>query len=200
MSGSALTRVISPERPGPVQQQVAASHVRALAPRPVLVSSDDRTQVGCERLEFGPFRLDLRTRELLREGQPVAITPKSFDVLALLARRADSVVTKDEIIQSVWRGTSVTDDSLSRVIYLLRRALGDDASASKYIATVPRYGYRLAALVRQASSRPSAVDKEGAATTAGNAIATHRRVLGIMCFVAGVLSSCIIGAAFWLLR
>ena len=98
--------------------------------------------------EFGPFRLDLRERLLLREGQPLTLTPKAFDVLAMLVRRSGSLVEKDELFSEVWPNTIVEESSLSQKIYQLRRAL-DDGSGQEYIQTVPRHGYRFVAEVRE---------------------------------------------------
>src|SRR6185369_9706728 len=98
--------------------------------------------------EFGPFRLDLKERLLLREGQPLTLTPKAFDVLAMLVRRSGSLVEKDELFSEVWPNTIVEESSLSQKIYQLRRAL-DDGSGQEYIQTVPRHGYRFVAEVRQ---------------------------------------------------
>lgn len=61
--------------------------------------------------EFGPFRLDLQERLLLREGQPVTLTPKAFNVLAVLVRRSGSLVEKDELFSEVWPNTIVEESS-----------------------------------------------------------------------------------------
>ena len=85
---------------------------------------------------------------MLREGQPLTLTPKAFDVLAMLVRRSGSLVEKDELFSEVWPNTIVEESSLSQKIYQLRRAL-DDGSGQEYIQTVPRHGYRFVAEVRE---------------------------------------------------
>jgi DNA-binding winged helix-turn-helix (wHTH) protein len=97
-----------------------------------------------------PFTIDLLRCELLREGRAVALRPKAFDLLAFLTSRPGEVLTKDELITTVWAGVVVTDDSLTQCVHELRAALGDAGSLLK---TVPRRGYRFDALVE---SRPAA--------------------------------------------
>lgn len=109
---------------------------------------------GCR---FGPFRLDLLRRSLLKEGQPVSLTPKSFDVLALLVARHGELVSKDEIMAEIWPGVVVEDTNLTYQISLVRRALGESAGKREYIVTVPGRGYRFVAPVeeRLAEAAPS---------------------------------------------
>jgi len=95
--------------------------------------------------EFGPFRLDLTAFQLLREGTPVELTSRTFDVLALLLSQRHRVVTKEELLTTVWKDAVVTDDSLVQAVSTLRRALGDDATNPTYVATVARRGYRFTA-------------------------------------------------------
>jgi len=58
---------------------------------------------------FGPFRLDATKRVLLRDGTPVALTPKAFDALVLLVERRDAVVSKQELLAALWPDTAVED-------------------------------------------------------------------------------------------
>ena len=104
--------------------------------------------------EFGPFRLDLRERLLLRGGEPVALTPKAFNVLAVLVRRSGSLVEKDELLTEVWPDTIVEESSLSQKIYQLRKLLDDGSGEDRYIQTVPRHGYRFVAEVREVKPHP----------------------------------------------
>ena len=96
---------------------------------------------------FGPFRLDLASRTLLRDDEAVALTAKAFDTLAILVRHHDRVVEKDELVKLVWPDSFVSDDSLTHSVSVLRRALGDDSAQPVYIATIPRRGYRFTAPV-----------------------------------------------------
>jgi hypothetical protein len=66
-----------------------------------------------------------------------------MEVLCVLARHQGEVVSRNELIDEVWKGTFVTDEVLSRAISVLRKQLGDDSKNPEYIATVPKAGYRL---------------------------------------------------------
>ncbi len=96
-----------------------------------------------ELYEFGPFRVDPEKEILMREGEPVPLTPKTFQILLVLIRHKEEVVTKDDLMKTVWPDTFVEEANLSRNIFMLRKALGETAQ-DKYIVTVPGRGYRLA--------------------------------------------------------
>jgi|SRR5215472_242796 len=96
--------------------------------------------------EFGPFRLEPAERRLLRGGEAVALTPKAFDTLHLLVQNGGRLVDKDKLIRTLWPDTFVEEGSLSNNIFLLRKALGEEAP---YIETVPRKGYRFVGAMRQ---------------------------------------------------
>ena len=104
-----------------------------------------------EIYEFGPFRLDLAERKLVRGGEVVTLTPKAFDTLYLLVRNSGHLVKKEELTKTLWPDTFVGEGTLSNNIFLLRKALGEDAP---YIETVPRKGYRFVGAVRQVPLRP----------------------------------------------
>lgn len=94
---------------------------------------------------FGQFQIDVGSRRLLCDGETVAITVKAFDILAALVEDAGRVVDKDELMRRVWPDAIVEEANLSQQIFLLRKALGDGAKDHRYIATVPRRGYRFVA-------------------------------------------------------
>jgi DNA-binding winged helix-turn-helix (wHTH) protein/tetratricopeptide (TPR) repeat protein len=101
------------------------------------------TGTSSERqIAFGPFRLDAADARLLREGQPVSLTPKAFDVLHYLASRPQRLVTKDELLSAVWPDVIVTDASVKVCVREIRKALDDEAKTPTYIETVHRRGYR----------------------------------------------------------
>jgi TolB-like protein/Tfp pilus assembly protein PilF len=99
---------------------------------------------------FGPFRLDANGRALFRGGRMVPVPPKAADTLLLLVENAGSVVTKEQLLATVWRGTFVEEGSLTRSISVLRKLL--DGHGREYIATVPKRGYRFAARVAHAAT------------------------------------------------
>jgi adenylate cyclase len=92
------------------------------------------------RLRFGPFILDLDRGSLLRDGNEIALRPKTFAVLCYLSENCARLVSKDELFAAVWANLAVTDDTLVQSIGELRRALGDDGP--RLIRTIPRRGYR----------------------------------------------------------
>ena len=94
--------------------------------------------------EFGTFRLDPAERTLLRQGQPVALTPKVFDTLVYLVENAGRLITKEDFMKQVWADAFVEDAALAQTISQLRKALGD----SELIETVPKKGYRFLGAVK----------------------------------------------------
>jgi eukaryotic-like serine/threonine-protein kinase len=102
---------------------------------------------GKELYRFGPFRVDPEKETVLRAGEPVALTPKTFQILLVLVRHSREVVTKDDLMKTVWPDTFVEETNLSRNIFMLRKALGDTPQ-ERYIVTVPGRGYRLAESVQ----------------------------------------------------
>ncbi|HVQ40634.1 MAG TPA: alpha/beta fold hydrolase [Vicinamibacterales bacterium] len=93
-------------------------------------------------IDFAPFRLDPASGLLLKDGVPVPLTPKAFGMLHYLASRADRLVSKQELLDAIWPKVFVGDAVLKVTIGEIRRALGDDPKAPKYIATAHRRGYR----------------------------------------------------------
>ena len=120
--------------------------------------------------EFTPFVLDPAKRVLLRAGVPQTLTPRAFDLLLLLVQQRDRVLSKDEILRTVWADTVVEESNLNQQVFVLRKALNGDGHGPEYIATIPRRGYRFVGEVteRSAASPPSgtptaAIDEGGRA-------------------------------------
>src|SRR5271167_2267171 len=99
--------------------------------------------------EFGPFRVDPEKQVLLRENQPVAITPKTFETLLILVRHSREAVSKDDLMKKLWPDSFVEEANLSQNIFMLRKALGDTLEDRRYIVTLPGKGYRFVAEVRE---------------------------------------------------
>jgi DNA-binding winged helix-turn-helix (wHTH) protein len=78
---------------------------------------------------FGPFRLDTAACRLLRGDTPVNLSPRLYDLLRLLVSRPGELVTKEELLEALWPGVFVTENSLTRAVSDLRQALDDDAGA-----------------------------------------------------------------------
>src|ERR1700753_4038754 len=116
----------------------ASTHARIRAL--MTTSENQRTE---ELYEFGPFRVDPARETLLKEGVSVPLTPKTFQILLVLVRHGKEIVTKDDLMKTVWPDTFVEEANLSRNIFMLGTALGETAQDHRYIVTVPGRGYRL---------------------------------------------------------
>jgi TolB-like protein/DNA-binding winged helix-turn-helix (wHTH) protein len=129
-------------------------------PRLTTVREDiESSSVGSYLYRFGQFALDPRKRTLSRADSPVFLTPKAFDVLIFLVRNPNRLVTKEELLQSVWGDTFVEEGNLAQYISHLRKALGDNPEGSRLIVTIARKGYQFTGDV-------SAVDVAGIAKQA----------------------------------
>jgi DNA-binding winged helix-turn-helix (wHTH) protein/serine/threonine protein kinase len=104
--------------------------------------------------QFAGCELDERRRELRVRGTTVDIEAKPFEVLRQLLVHAGEVVTKNELLESVWPGVAVVDGSLATAVSKVRKLLDDEGEV---IATVPRVGYKLAVLVHCRPAAPAAV-------------------------------------------
>jgi DNA-binding winged helix-turn-helix (wHTH) protein len=111
-------------------------------------------------VRFGPFELDSERRQLLRDGGEVHLTPKAFDLLALLIDEAPRVVRKDALHERLWPGTFVSDATLVGLVKEVRRALDDRDAASPLIRTAHGVGYAFAgAIERPAVNLPPTISR-----------------------------------------
>ena len=99
--------------------------------------------------EFGPFRVDTRERQLMRNGEVVPLRPKVFDILLMLVQNSGHILTKDDVMNHVWSDTAVEEGNISRTISTLRNALGERPHEHRYIETIPWRGYRFVANVKR---------------------------------------------------
>lgn len=128
--------------------------------------------------EFGGFRLDAGERTLIQNGQPVMLTPKVFDLLAILVGNHGHLMTKDELIRGLWQDSFVEEANLNVNISTLRRALGETPTEQRFIETVPRAGYRFVAEVREVSDGSQPEPKADVPhAIVGRAGSGNRRVL-----------------------
>jgi len=132
---------------------------------------------------FGPFRLDVFARHLSRDGEPLPVSSKAFDILTVLVRRAGQVVTKAELMDLVWPGVFVDEVNLAQHVSALRKLLGDSTKHPSFIATIPRQGYQFIARVSEAAS---AADTFAPAPARGGRTWIAMTMLGL-CAVAASL-------------
>src|SRR4030095_7178742 len=105
---------------------------------------------------FKDFALDAERRELRARGTIVAIEPQVFDLLVYLIQNRDRVVSKDDLIASVWGGRIVSDSTLTSRIYAARKAVGDSGQDPKMIRTLARKGLRFVPAVADSAEPPEA--------------------------------------------
>lgn len=121
-------------------------------------------QRGARFYEFGPFRLDAEREILLRDGKPISLTRKTFQILLVLVQRQNEVVSKDDLMKAVWPDTFVEEGNLTRHVFMLRKALGESPQDRRYIITVAGQGYRLAESVQTVSEPDLRLVAENQAT------------------------------------
>ncbi len=109
--------------------------------------------------EFGPYRLDAAERLLLRDSEPVPLTPKAFETLVALVERSGHLVEKYELMKVVWSDAFVEESNLTNNVYELRKLLGQGENGRSYIETVPKRGYRFTASVKELPPEALVVEK-----------------------------------------
>jgi DNA-binding winged helix-turn-helix (wHTH) protein len=116
------------------------------------------------RLIFGDCEFDSGRRLVVRHRQAIPVSAKAFQLLALLLDRRPEAVSKAELIEHLWPGTFVSDAGLHNLVTEVRAALGDRPRMSRYIRTIPKYGYAFHADARPADASgdpPSAIGHDG---------------------------------------
>src|SRR5712691_9938615 len=105
---------------------------------------------------FGPFVADRTGYRVLRDGDPLDLTPKLLDLLFHLLDHSATLVTKEALLEALWPDANVTENALAQAMSELRQALGDDPGAPTFIKTVARRGYRFIAPVTRVDGREHA--------------------------------------------
>lgn len=122
------------------------------------------------RVVFGECEFDSGQRVVCRHGRVIPLSPRALQLLELLLDRRPEAVAKTEILELLWPGTFVSDASLHNLVTEVRAALGDSARATRYIRTVPRYGYAF-----QAEARPTPVLDTARIAASGPRLVSRRR-------------------------
>ena len=122
---------------------------------------------------FGPYRLSQSARLLLRDGVPVVLASRAFDLLAVLLARRGSTVSRDELLHRVWPGGPVHENNLAVQMSALRRVLGTARDGQAYIATVPGRGFQFVAPVEIETAQPAEPEP-----ATGNIPAPANRLIG----------------------
>ena len=103
--------------------------------------------------EFGPFRLDPQKRLLTRGSETVSLSPKALETLIVLVENRHRVVSKDDLMKTLWPDSFVEESNLSQNIFVLRKALGDSTQEKRYILTVSGQGYQFTEMVREVANQ-----------------------------------------------
>ena len=155
------------------------------------------------RIRFGPFTLDLESRQLTNAGEEIHLEPKAFELLSALVLERPKVISKADLQERLWPGTFVAEANLSNLVAEIRAALGDPARAPKFVRTSHGFGYAFcgdavpltdpgdAPPVREV---PESSDGLVARTRAGPAASQSSRVLWLVVSVltAGLITTTVI--------
>ena len=109
---------------------------------------------------FGPFQVDAEEQLLLRDGRPLPLKPKLFELLVVLVANSGHVLSKDELMKRVWADRFVEESNLAVRVHEIRKALGGDSNGQSYIETIPRRGYRFASCVTEVTDDHAISDVE----------------------------------------
>jgi Tol biopolymer transport system component/DNA-binding winged helix-turn-helix (wHTH) protein len=147
---------------------------------------------------FAEFEVRSAEFCLTRGGETIPVEPKAFRLLLYLLRNPQRLVTKDELLDAVWQETSVSENSLTRSIAVLRKLLGDDTHEPRFIVTVPTVGYRFVAPVSVSDS----TETGGVApqTPPERASASARRRMPLLFFSAGCAIVLLLAVLFVVIR
>jgi TolB-like protein/DNA-binding winged helix-turn-helix (wHTH) protein/Tfp pilus assembly protein PilF len=105
-------------------------------------------------ITFGKFTIDRGRRQLLRAGEPVRLSPKTFQLLTILVHESPRAVSKADLQEQLWPGTFVTDGSLANLVTELRTVLGDDARDPQFVRTLYGFGYSFTAAISDPQAAP----------------------------------------------
>ena len=149
--------------------------------------------------KFGGFELDTAKRLLLKDGQPVHLHSKSFDLLRVLVENRDQVLTKDELLEKVWPGQFVEEGNLSVQIFTLRKIFGEQKNDHRFIVTVPGRGYRFVAELESEPTQEVVIERHSSSRivleeTTQSAKPSLLRARSLLWVVPGLLAA--IGGAY----
>ncbi|HWF67856.1 MAG TPA: winged helix-turn-helix domain-containing protein, partial [Acidobacteriaceae bacterium] len=150
-------------------------------------------------LRFGVFQANLAARELRKHGVRIRLPGQPFCILSILLEKPGEVITREEMRQRLWSSDTFVDfeHGLNSAIKKLRAALGDSAENSRYVETVPRFGYRFIAPVEEvstnarAAAQPPLVTKDSEAAAKMKELRPRRwpMLLGISAVLIALASS-----------
>jgi TolB-like protein len=119
---------------------------------------------------FNNFVLDCERRELRADGAPVPVEPQVFDLLVYLIQNRDRVVSKDDLVASIWGGRAVSDSTVDSRINAVRKAVGDSGKEQNLIRTSARKGFRFVGKVQEEARTAVSDDREEATSPGGDSL------------------------------
>jgi TolB-like protein/DNA-binding winged helix-turn-helix (wHTH) protein/Tfp pilus assembly protein PilF len=154
-------------------------------------------ETSTEPIRFGPFELRPHTAELFRDGATVKLAPQPARVLVFLAQNAGRLVSRKELHENIWGADTFVDfdKGLNLCIAQIREALDDDAHSPKYVATLPRRGYRFIAEIENGKAEVAGM--EPASPLVAAASASQRKKIGLAAGLL-VLALAVTAAVFYL--
>src|SRR5579864_4827967 len=167
-------------------------------------NAGDESTVGNRSSTIRFDDIEVREREfsLTKAGQVLTVEPKAFRALLFLLRNPQRLISKEELLNSVWGDAAVTEGSLTRCIWLLRSVLGDDIRSPRYIETVATVGCRFIGKVEvfeDPSEEPQQVEEPTGRSGVRKKAGSRKRLFGGM-FAGGVLALCLAPAIWYLHR
>ena len=118
--------------------------------------------------EYGSFRLDPAEHRLTRNGIAVPLAPKAFELLLFLVQNQGRLLSKEQIMETLWPGSFVEEANLTVSISVLRKVLGEREGNLRYIETIPKKGYRFIASVREVQGTSAILLEEGSFSESRN--------------------------------
>ena len=118
--------------------------------------------------EYGSFRLDPVEHRLTRNGIAVPLAPKAFELLLFLVQNQGRLLSKEQIMETLWPGSFVEEANLTVSISVLRKVLGEKEGNLRYIETIPKKGYRFIASVREVQGTSAILLEEGSFSESRN--------------------------------
>jgi len=150
------------------------------------------------RWKFGDFEFDENMKTLSSNSQTLLLEPKTSALLGYFCRHPQEDISRDTLLEFVWHGQIVTDGAINRVILKLRKALLDEEKIKKYIATVPKLGYRFIAQVRPVINTPVAdITEDVLIDTPVNQPVTSKKSWDIIALLALLLSIFLISIYYY---
>jgi TolB-like protein/tetratricopeptide (TPR) repeat protein len=134
--------------------------------------------------KFEDFVLDTERRELRRLGEAIAIEPRVFDLIVYLVENRGRVVTRDDLLASVWGGRIVSESALRSCINAARCALGDTGEAQRLIKTLARKGVRFIGEVLEAERKPAAVGSVPSDAPISSPVLLHKPSIAVLPFTS----------------